>query len=190
MSRNLSQECLWHAGASKLSCSCISWNPSSSHDHSPMTATGSDDSSPNTMAKVQIPEYSENTSKYATMETLLTVTDPVCEIALIANLGRSFHILVWAVNNMRIVRLMPVREKTSSGEPLLPPQIWNPYNDSVGWSQFSGEWVGLYQKLLLAPSGDDGWLCDTVGSCMDNWDVLVFGKAMGAQPIGVVRGEM
>jgi hypothetical protein len=34
---------------------------SSSRAHSPMIAVGSDDSSPNAMAKVQIFEYNENT---------------------------------------------------------------------------------------------------------------------------------
>ncbi|KAI2586236.1 SEH1 like nucleoporin, partial [Homo sapiens] len=58
---NLSQWSLQHEISCKLSCSCISWNPSSSRAHSPMIAVGSDDSSPNAMAKVQIFEYNENT---------------------------------------------------------------------------------------------------------------------------------
>uniref|UniRef100_A0A8D2CZC6 SEH1 like nucleoporin n=1 Tax=Sciurus vulgaris TaxID=55149 RepID=A0A8D2CZC6_SCIVU len=73
---NLSQWSLQHEISCKLSCSCISWNPSSSRAHSPMIAVGRDDSSPNAMAKVQIFEYYENTRKYAKAETLMTVTDP------------------------------------------------------------------------------------------------------------------
>uniref|UniRef100_A0A8C0SAL4 Centrosomal protein 192 n=1 Tax=Canis lupus familiaris TaxID=9615 RepID=A0A8C0SAL4_CANLF len=63
---NLSQWSLQHEISCKLSCSCISWNPSSSRAHSPMIAVGSDDSSPNAMAKVQIFEYNENTRKELT----------------------------------------------------------------------------------------------------------------------------
>ncbi len=62
---NLSQWSLQHEISCKLSCSCISWNPSSSRAHSPMIAVGSDDNSPNILAKVQIYEYNENTRKYA-----------------------------------------------------------------------------------------------------------------------------
>ncbi|ERE86150.1 nucleoporin SEH1-like protein [Cricetulus griseus] len=91
---------------------------SSSRAHSPMIAVGSDDSSPNAMAKVQIFEYNENTRKYAKAETLMTVTDPVHDIAFAPNLGRSFHILAIATKDVRIFTLKPVRkELTSSGGP-------------------------------------------------------------------------
>ncbi|EPY79362.1 hypothetical protein CB1_000932083 [Camelus ferus] len=63
---NLSQWSLQHEISCKLSCSCISWNPSSSRAHPPMIAVGSDDSSPNAMAKAQIFEYNENTRKELT----------------------------------------------------------------------------------------------------------------------------
>uniref|UniRef100_A0A2K5M3G6 Nucleoporin SEH1 n=1 Tax=Cercocebus atys TaxID=9531 RepID=A0A2K5M3G6_CERAT len=105
---NLSQWSLQHEISCKLSCSCISWNPSSSRAHSPMIAVGSDDSSPNAMAKVQIFEYNENTRKYAKAETLMTVTDPVHDIAFAPNLGRSFHILAIATKDVRIFTLKPV----------------------------------------------------------------------------------
>ncbi|KAB1258295.1 Nucleoporin SEH1 [Camelus dromedarius] len=115
---NLSQWSLQHEISCKLSCSCISWNPSSSRAHPPMIAVGSDDSSPNAMAKAQIFEYNENTRKYAKAETLMTVTDPVHDIAFAPNLGRSFHILAIATKDVRIFTLKPVRkELTSSGGP-------------------------------------------------------------------------
>lgn len=69
--RNLSQWGLHLDSSYKLSCSCISWNPSSSYAHSPTIAAGSDDSSPNAMAKVQILKYNESTRKYAKMKTLI-----------------------------------------------------------------------------------------------------------------------
>ncbi|XP_008592698.1 PREDICTED: nucleoporin SEH1, partial [Galeopterus variegatus] len=65
---NLSQWSLQHEISCKLSCTCISWNPSSSRAHSPMIAVGSDDSSPSAMAKVQIFEYNENTRRISVEE--------------------------------------------------------------------------------------------------------------------------
>lgn len=44
-------------------CNCL-FSPFSSRAHSPMIAVGSDDNSPNILAKVQIYEYNENT-RYA-----------------------------------------------------------------------------------------------------------------------------
>ncbi|XP_052359995.1 nucleoporin SEH1 [Oncorhynchus keta] len=66
---NLSQWSLQHEISCKLSCSCISWNPSSSRAHPPMIAVGSDDSNVMYGGKVQIYEYNENTRKYAKAET-------------------------------------------------------------------------------------------------------------------------
>lgn len=88
---NLSQWSLQHEISCKLSCSCISWNPSrsvcacvctcicvtmllfflikacvcflsfSSRAHPPMIAVGSDDNNVTYSGKVQIYEYNENT---------------------------------------------------------------------------------------------------------------------------------
>lgn len=84
----------------------------------PRRAVGSDDGNPNAVAKVQIFEYNENTRKYAKAETLMTVTDPVHDIAFAPILGRSFHILAIATKDVRTFTLKPVRkELTSSGGP-------------------------------------------------------------------------
>lgn len=83
-----------------------------------MRAVESDDSSPNALAKVQIFEYKENTTNYAKAETLITVTNPVHDIAFASNLGRSFRILAIATKDVRVFTLKPVRkELTSSGGP-------------------------------------------------------------------------
>ncbi|XP_070302924.1 nucleoporin SEH1 [Salvelinus sp. IW2-2015] len=58
---NLSQWSLQQEISSKLSCSCISWSPSSSRAHAPMIAVGSDDSNTAYSGKVHIYEYIENT---------------------------------------------------------------------------------------------------------------------------------
>jgi len=47
--------------------------------------------------------------KYAKAEALMTVTDPVHDIAFAPNLGRSFHILAVATKDVRIFTLKPLR---------------------------------------------------------------------------------
>ncbi|XP_075386009.1 nucleoporin SEH1 isoform X2 [Tenrec ecaudatus] len=176
---NLSQWSLQHEISCKLSCSCISWNPSSSRAHSPMIAVGSDDSSPNAMAKVQIFEYNENTRKYAKAETLMTVTDLVHDIAFAPNLGRSFHILAVATKDVRIFTLKPVRkELTSSGGPTKfeihivaqfdnhNSQVWR-----VSWN---------ITGTVLASSGDDGCVRLWKANYMDNWKCTGILKGNGS----------
>ncbi|KAM6217480.1 nucleoporin SEH1 [Rhynchocyon petersi] len=180
---NLSQWSLQHEISCKLSCSCISWNPSSSRAHPPMIAVGSDDSSPNAMAKVQIYEYNENTRKYAKAETLMTVTDPVHDIAFAPNLGRSFHILAVATKDVRIFTLKPVRkELTSSGGPTKfeihivaqfdnhNSQVWR-----VSWN---------ITGTVLASSGDDGCVRLWKANYMDNWKCTGILKGNGSPVSG------
>ncbi|XP_047647424.1 centrosomal protein of 192 kDa [Phacochoerus africanus] len=180
---NLSQWSLQHEVSCKLSCSCISWNPSSSRAHPPMIAVGSDDGSPNAMAKVQIFEYNENTRKYAKAETLMTVTDPVHDIAFAPNLGRSFHILAIATKDVRIFTLKPVRkELTSSGGPTKfeiqvvaqfdnhNSQVWR-----VSWN---------ITGTVLASSGDDGCVRLWKANYMDNWKCTGILKGNGSPVSG------
>ncbi|XP_078397186.1 nucleoporin SEH1 isoform X2 [Cetorhinus maximus] len=165
---NLSQWSLQHEISGKLSCSCISWNPSSSRSHPAMIAVGSDDSSTNLGGKVQIYEYNENTRKYAKAETLITVTDPVHDIAFAPNLGRSFHILAVANKDVRIFTLKPLRKELSgSGGPTKfeiqtvaqfdnhNSQVWR-----VSWN---------ITGTVLASSGDDGCVRLWKANYMDNW---------------------
>ncbi|XP_025786967.1 nucleoporin SEH1 [Puma concolor] len=156
---------------------------SSSRAHSPMIAVGSDDSSPNAMAKVQIFEYNENTRKYAKAETLMTVTDPVHDIAFAPNLGRSFHILAIATKDVRIFTLKPVRkELTSSGGPTKfeihivaqfdnhNSQVWR-----VSWN---------ITGTVLASSGDDGCVRLWKANYMDNWKCTGILKGNGSPVTG------
>ncbi|EGW15201.1 nucleoporin SEH1 isoform X1 [Cricetulus griseus] len=165
---NLSQWSLQHEISSKLSCSCISWNPSISPAHYPMIAVGSNDSSRKAMTKFQIFEYNENTKKYSKAEILMTVTDPVHDIAFAPNLGRSFHILAIATKDVRIFTLKPVRkELTSSGGPTkleihMVAQFAN-HNSQV-W-RVSWNITGT----VLASAGDDGCVRLWKANYMDNW---------------------
>ncbi|XP_050794782.1 nucleoporin SEH1 isoform X5 [Gopherus flavomarginatus] len=176
---NLSQWSLQHEISCKLSCSCISWNPSSSRAHSPMIAVGSDDNSSNTLAKVQIYEYNENTRKYAKAETLMTVTDPVHDIAFAPNLGRSFHILAVATKDVRIFTLKPVRKELTSSGGLTKFEIqivaqFDNHNSQV-W-RVSWNITGT----VLASSGDDGCVRLWKANYMDNWKCTGILKGNGS----------
>ncbi|XP_067402161.1 centrosomal protein of 192 kDa [Emydura macquarii macquarii] len=176
---NLSQWSLQHEISCKLSCSCISWNPSSSRAHSPMIAVGSDDNSPNILAKVQIYEYNENTRKYAKAETLMTVTDPVHDIAFAPNLGRSFHILAVATKDVRIFTLKPVRKELTSSGGLTKFEIqivaqFDNHNSQV-W-RVSWNITGT----VLASSGDDGCVRLWKANYMDNWKCTGILKGNGS----------
>uniref|UniRef100_A0A667IEG9 SEH1 like nucleoporin n=1 Tax=Lynx canadensis TaxID=61383 RepID=A0A667IEG9_LYNCA len=147
---NLSQWSLQHEISCKLSCSCISWNPS---------------------------------RKYAKAETLMTVTDPVHDIAFAPNLGRSFHILAIATKDVRIFTLKPVRkELTSSGGPTKfeihivaqfdnhNSQVWR-----VSWN---------ITGTVLASSGDDGCVRLWKANYMDNWKCTGILKGNGSPVTG------
>uniref|UniRef100_A0AAY4CUE3 Nucleoporin SEH1 n=1 Tax=Denticeps clupeoides TaxID=299321 RepID=A0AAY4CUE3_9TELE len=172
---NLSQWSLQHEISCKISCSCLSWNPSSSRAHPPMIAVGSDDSV-TYCGKVQIYEYNENTRKYAKVETLMTVTDPVHDVAFSPNLGRSFHVLAIATKDVRIFKLVPLRESSSTSVPTkLEVQVMAQFDHHssqvwrVSWNITS---------TLLASSGDDGCVRLWKANYMDNWKCT-----------GILRGD-
>ncbi|KAI5091081.1 nucleoporin SEH1, partial [Silurus meridionalis] len=162
---------------SKSLCDCISWNPSSSRAHAPMIAVGSDDSNVTYTGKVQIYEYNENTRKYAKAETLMTVTDPVHDIAFAPNLGRSFHVLAIATKDVRIFKLVPLRREssTSSGPTKFEVQLMAQF-DSHNSQVWRVSWN--ITSTLLASSGDDGCVRLWKANYMDNWKCT-----------GVLRGD-
>uniref|UniRef100_A0A9J8CAN6 SEH1 like nucleoporin n=2 Tax=Cyprinus carpio TaxID=7962 RepID=A0A9J8CAN6_CYPCA len=179
---NLSQWSLQHEISSKLSCSCISWNPSSSRAHAPMIAVGSDDSNVTYGGKVQIYEYNEVTRKYAKAETLMTVTDAVHDIAFAPNLGRSFHVLAIATKDVRIFKLVPLRKDNSSSAPTkFEVQVLAQF-DSHNSQVWRVSWN--ITSTLLASSGDDGCVRLWKANYMDNWKCTGVLKGNGSPVSG------
>uniref|UniRef100_A0A673I032 Nucleoporin seh1-like n=1 Tax=Sinocyclocheilus rhinocerous TaxID=307959 RepID=A0A673I032_9TELE len=165
---NLSQWSLQHEISSKLSCSCISWNPSSSRAHAPMIAVGSDDSNVTYGVKyLFFLLYFHGCRKYAKAETLMTITDAVHDIAFASNLGRSFHVLAIATKDVRIFKLVPLRRDSSSSAPTkFEVQVLAQF-DSHNSQVWRVSWN--ITSTLLASSGDDGCVRLWKANYMDNW---------------------
>ncbi|CAL1541957.1 unnamed protein product, partial [Lymnaea stagnalis] len=106
---NLSNWQLQYEFNCNLSLSCLSWN--TSRMHAPMIAVGSDDANQSAGGKVQIYEYSETTRKWQKVETIYTVTEPVHDVRFAPNLGRSYHLLAIASNELTIVSLKNLRKE-------------------------------------------------------------------------------
>ncbi|XP_053614705.1 nucleoporin SEH1 [Plodia interpunctella] len=124
---NLAQWTLQHEIPTKVSISCLSWNPSLSKVNPPMLAVGSDE--PNTTnavvsvqtdkstacnGKVFIYEYSESSRRWTRTEVLSGVQEPVNDLSFAPNLGRAFHLLAVATKDVRIIKIEPVDTNASN----------------------------------------------------------------------------
>lgn len=180
---NLSQWSLQHEihVSNKLSCSCVSWNPS--RVHPPMLAVGSDDSNPSAGGKVQIYEYNGSTRKWNKVETIALVTDAVHDVAFAPNLGRSFHLLGIATKSLKVISIDPLRrDATLSG--------------STGLTMFELRQVGDFSDhgsqvwrvcwnvtgTVLASSGDDSCVRLWKANYLGNWKCIAVLKGDGSQP--------
>ncbi|CAK1553110.1 unnamed protein product [Leptosia nina] len=163
---NLAQWTLQHEIPTKVSISCLSWNPSLSRVNSnpPMLAVGSDEpnvvntnlqNDKNCNGKVFIYEYSEACRRWTRTECLSSVVEPVNDLMFAPNLGRSFHILAVATKDVRIIKIEPLPESSSNGngcgvrfrsEVLAAFEDHNSCVWRVSWN---------VTGTLLASSGDD-----------------------------------
>ncbi|KAI5634964.1 nucleoporin SEH1 [Phthorimaea operculella] len=124
---NLAQWTLQHEIPTKVSISCLSWNPSLSRVNPPMLAVGSDEpNTSNAVASVQndkgnlcngkvfIYEYSEAQRRWTRTDCLSSVQEPVNDLAFAPNLGRSFHLLAVATKDVRIIKIEPLPESSTT----------------------------------------------------------------------------
>ncbi|XP_029169267.1 nucleoporin SEH1 isoform X1 [Nylanderia fulva] len=173
---NLSQWTLQHDINCKLSCSCLTWNPSLSRLHPPMIAVGSDDSNPLLGAKVFIYEYSESSRRWVKAETLSSITDAVYDIAFAPNLGRNFHTLAIATKDVRIVTLKPIQESMQTGVSHFETNVVAQFDDHyctvwrVSWN---------FMGTILASSGDDGCVRLWKDNYINHWKCISVLKGDG-----------
>ncbi|XP_070575761.1 nucleoporin SEH1-like [Ptychodera flava] len=178
---NLSQWSLQHEISSKMNCSCISWNPS--RVHPPMIAVGSDDPSTTGGGKVQIHEYHDSSRRWIKVETLMTVTEAVHDVAFAPNLGRSYHLLAVASKDVHIIMLKPLRRDQSSMGiqtgatrfEIRQPAVCNEHNSQVWRVNWN------VTGTVLASSGDDGCVRLWKANYLDNWKCIGVLKADGTQ---------
>lgn len=172
---NLSQWTLQHDISCKLQCSCLSWNPSLSRLHPPMIAVGSDDPNPSSEGKVFIYEYSESSRRWTKTQTL-SIVDPVHDIAFAPNLGRSFHTLAIASNDVQIITLKPTLDSAQSGSSRFEINIAAQFSDHnptvwrVCWN---------IMGTILASSGDDGCVRLWKDNYINNWKCVAVLKGDG-----------
>lgn len=166
---------------SKMSCSCIGWNPSRAH--LPMIAVGSDDPSAAGNSKVQIYEFNESSRKWVKVEAIVGATEPVHDLAFAPNFGRSYHLLAIASRDVKIVSLKPV----SPGKDLNGGQA-----NYSNYSKFEIRQIASFNEhnsqvwrvswnvtgTILASSGDDGCVRLWKANYMDTW-----------KSIGLLRGD-
>jgi len=176
---NLSQWTLQHEVSCKLPCSCLSWNPSFNRLHHPVLAVGSDDSNTANGGKVFIYEFSENSRRWSKTETLTGVTEAVHDIAFAPNLGRSYHLLAVATNNVRIVTLKPVMDSTVQSAltrfDIHTVAQFEEHNSTV--------WRVCWNitGTILASSGDDGFVRLWKANYMNNWKCVAALKGDGTR---------
>jgi len=183
----LNQWSLQHEISVKLSCSCITWNPTYPRHYAPMIAVGSDDPTPDT-PKVMIYEFNDNLRRWNKIESLQDVTEPVNDLAFAPNLGRSHHMLGIATRDLKIIALEPAKESDDnmSGSTKLKARtvahcvehgstVWR-----VAWN---------VTGTILASSGDDGRVRLWKGNYMGNWKCISTMKGDGTH-VSLDHGAM
>ncbi|KAK3884523.1 hypothetical protein Pcinc_011197 [Petrolisthes cinctipes] len=168
----------------KLQCSCISWNPSPSRLHAPLIAVGSDDPNPASGGKVFIYEFSANTHKWTRVETLVTVTEPVHDLAFAPNLGRSYHLLGIASKDVRVIALKPTKQDGSQGQSSLTSFEVRQAGqfDDHGSTVWRVSWN--LTGTILASSGDDGCVRLWKANYLDIWKCISVMRGDAVENVG------
>ncbi|XP_046842687.1 nucleoporin SEH1-like isoform X2 [Xenia sp. Carnegie-2017] len=172
---NLSHWTRMHEIKSKKNCCCLSWNPS--RNHAAMIAVGSDDASPSEGGKVQIFEYNDGLRKWQKVETLNAITEPVHDVEFAPNLGRSYHLLAIACNDVKIASLEPNKQ---AGKDSNYPKFT--VNMAAQFKEHGKVWRVRWNVTgtILASSGDDGCVRLWKANYLDNWKCIGVLKGNGS----------
>lgn len=162
----------------QMPLSSISWNPSRAH--APMIAVGSNDSSNAKNGKVILFEFNENARRWNKVEVITSVTDPVNDVAFAPNLGRTYHLLAVASNDLKVFTIRPLvtgkgQSETSSSnhQSTNSNQVANVKSaNDIQVVMQSSEHDGVVWRVswnitgtTLASSGDDGFVRLLKGVC-------------------------
>lgn len=184
---NLKQWIPQHELNCKISCSCLSWNPSPFHP--PMIAVGSDEPSDSTansvskvssssaapMSRLQIYESSENTQKWFRVDISTLVSDPVLDVSFAYNIGRDYHLLAVAGPDVKIFSIKSVSsasDQSTHQQAFLASSSSAPYSPKYELRQMAA-FPDHHSKVwrlswnltgtILASAGEDGhirlWKC-------------------------------
>ncbi|CAL1532036.1 unnamed protein product [Lymnaea stagnalis] len=163
-----------------LSLSCLSWG--TSRTSAPLIAVGSDDANIAAGAKVLIYEYSETTRKWHKVSTIYSVKEAVHDVKFAPSVGRPFHQLAIASDELTIISLKNVREESrqiSSEHSIFEIRQSGRFNDhgSKVW-RLSWNITGT----ILSSSGDDGSVRLWKANYLDIWKCISVLKADGGAP--------
>ncbi|XP_076819055.1 nucleoporin SEH1-like [Clavelina lepadiformis] len=179
---NLTHWSMQHELLCKMSCSCISWNPSTYRYHAPMLAVGCDDPSNSTGGKVFIFEYNDTERDWVKVQMIMKITDPVNDVAFAPNMGKKHHVLAIASKDVHIYNLNPVsddlnNQNSAEQSDLTLQEVahFTDHNSKVtrlSWNDFG---------TILLSTGDDGKVFLWMANYMDIWKRIgiVKGKASG-----------
>ncbi|XP_018021017.1 nucleoporin SEH1 [Hyalella azteca] len=201
---NLSQWATVHDINTRLPCcSCISWNPSPSRFSAPLLAVGSDDgclanssnnssggtmsitntntpnNASNNTARVAIFAYCDNGRRWEQVETLLSITDRVHDIAFAPNPGRSFHILAVASKDLKIIVLKPKPANSDGSCGGFDLAVAGQFADH-GSNVWRVSWN--VTGTVVSASGDNGLVKIYKANYLDVWKCVGTLSSFGAVP--------
>ncbi|XP_002411485.3 nucleoporin SEH1 [Ixodes scapularis] len=185
---NLSQWSLQSDINCRMPLSCISWNHSFNRNQPPMLAVGSDDPGSSSLGKVHVYEYCEGSRRWTRVESVVTVVEPVHDLAFAPSLGRSFFLLGIASKDVRIVSL----------KPLQPESTLSQLQEGTA-AKFETKLVGQFEDhnsqvwrvswnilgTILASSGDDGCVRLWKANYMGIWKCIAALQGDGC----VIQGD-
>jgi nucleoporin SEH1 len=111
----LSQWSPQHELNCQMPLSSISWNPL--RGHPPMIVVGSNDAASTKSGKVILFEFNENARRWNKLDVISSVTDPVNDVAFAPNLGRTYHLLAVASNDLKVFSIRPIATNKGQADP-------------------------------------------------------------------------
>ena len=189
---NLGQWSLQHEIQCNLPCSCLSWNLSMFKSHTPIIAVGSDDSTTHG-PKVFVYEFNETGRRWVRVESIMTISDAVHDIAFAPNIGRSYLVLAAATNkDLRIISMKNSEEPAVTNSKRGENEVSSKYQVRLAGhynDHGSTVWRVCWNVTgtILATSGDDGQVRLWKANYLDDWKCVAVlrGDGQGGHSIPI-----